>query len=497
MKQLSIFVLILFTVSGFGCSSNGSGQDGGDHDANGDAGDHPACIGDETGCTDTGMLMQCDLGFWVPVECPAGEYCTDFGGLEKAACVAECSATADCGAHPFYCDPDTHHCEPQGDCVEDVGQHKCNSTRTSVVMCEDETFHEVVVEACVSGSQYCDPLTASCRDYCSSDADCQPWPEESCSLSTGICERILLCDSNAWCNSGADTPAWIRDKCAGGRCECLEGVCVIRPTEDASTAATMDVSCYPDAAVPPGAPATCNLSGLVVSFINAQPIQYNQYLEVHVHMLANILNGDSSSPIASATVSEDMGNSRYSLSGLPTNTELVMEVRCNDQGGLACTLHPMYTFVLYLRADDCQDAGGTLEVSAPAIDDSLWHAFGTAAGRVESDPNMGLVFGQMKDCVAGGGDAIMGGTGDLSMPYFQFGNHLGVFYMPFGGPPEDDDSHTLQPGMFGAANVLPVRGLAAALIRDGFSLPWLRTYPLRVFPHAASLVLFGAPKIPR
>jgi hypothetical protein len=236
---------------------------------------------------------------------------------------------------------------------------------------------------------------------------------------------------------------------------------------------------------------------MVISFLNAQPIVYSQYVEVHIHNLSDILNGDSSSPIASATVTEDLGNSRYSLSDLPTNTELVMEVRCNDQGGAACTLHPMYTFILYLRADDCQDAGGTLDVSAPAIDISLWEAYSTAAGKVSADPKMGLVFGRLRDCVVGGGDAIIGGTGDLSMPYFQFGDHQGVFYPPFGGPPEDDVSHTLQPGIFGAANVLPVRGIAAALIRDGFSLSWLRTYSFRVFPDAASLVLFEEPKIPR
>jgi hypothetical protein len=259
----------------------------------------------------------------------------------------------------------------------------------------------------------------------------------------------------------------------------------------------MDVSCYPDATVPPGAPATCNLEGTVVSFINAQPIQYNQYLEVHIHTLGNILNGDASSPVTSTAVTDDMGNSRYSLSDLPANAELVVDVRCNDLGGAACTLRPMYTFVLYLRADDCQAAGGTLTFSAPAIDESLWQAFGTAGGMIEADPNTGLAFGRIRDCTVGGGDAIIGGTGDFSMPYSLFGNHQGVFYFPFGGPPETDADSTLAPGMFGAANVLPVRGLAAALIRDGFSIHWLRTYPLRVFPQAASLVLFEAPTTPR
>jgi hypothetical protein len=495
MKYLSRIVLLFLAFSGFGCSSNGGQDDGGNGDANGDAGDLPACLGDETDCTDTGILMQCNLGNWVPVECSVGEYCTDFGGTQKADCVEECGTSLDC-PQGFYCDADSH-CEQQGDCREDVGNPMCDATRTRVIMCEDETFQEVVIQECTPGVQYCDPLTASCRAFCTSDADCTAWPEESCNLSSGICERIHLCDSNAWCTSGADAPAWIRNRCAGGLCECTEGVCVIRPTEDASTAATMDVSCYPDAAVPPGVPATCNLAGVVISFVNAQPINYNQYIEVHLHTLSNILNGDGSSPIASATVTDDMGHSRYSLSDLPTNTELVMEVRCNDQGGAACTLHPLYTFVLYLRADDCQTEGGTLDVSAPAIDNSLWQAYSTAAGMVQADPNMGLAFSHIKDCAVGGGNAIIGGTGDFSMPYFQFGDHQGVFYIPFGGPPETDVSHTLQPGIFGAANVLPIRGFAAALIRDGFSLHWLRTYPLRVFPQAASLVLFEAPKIPR
>jgi hypothetical protein len=199
-------------------------------------------------------------------------------------------------------------------------------------------------------------------------------------------------------------------------------------------------------------------------------------------------------------VTDDGGNSKYSFSDLPTNTELVMDVHCECDPppcGAACTLHPMYTFVIYLRADDCQAEGGTLTMAAQAIDNSLWQAYSTAGGKTSADPNLGVAFGRLRDCVIGGGNAIMQGTGDITMPYFQFGDNLAVFYPPFGGPPEETVVHTLAPGLFGTANVLPVRGLSAALIKYGANTIWLRTYPFRVFPQSASLILFDKPKIPR
>ena len=482
---------------GSGVCKYGTARDGGDEDA---GGDQPNCFGDQTDCFDIDTLLQCDLNEWVQVDCSAGEYCTDFGGVEKAACIDECTDNADCTVTGFYCNQTTHHCEAQGDCREDVGVQKCNSTRTKVIMCEDESFQEITIKECATGTQYCDPQLADCRNYCESDSDCQAWPAESCNLATGICETIAVCDSNAWCTNSA--PTWIRNKCSGGVCECTAdgvnpGVCVIKPTEQATTAAGMDVSCYPDATNPPGSPATCNLEGRVVSFANAQSIPYNQYLEVHVHTLANALNGTTSSSIASTAVTDDAGNSKYSLSDLPTNTELVLDVHCNEAGGSACTLYPMYTFVIYLRADDCQAEGGTITLAAQAIDSSLWQAYSTAGGKTSADPNMGLAFGRLRDCVTGGGNAIMQGTGDISMSYFQFGDNSAVFYLPFGGPPQETDVSTLSPGFYGAANALPVRGLASALIKDGADLVWLRTYPFRVFPQAASLILFDKPKIPR
>jgi len=490
--------------SGYHCALDGSdgickvgaGRDGGDEDAGGDQG---PCVGNQKECKDTSTLLQCDLGEWAEVPCDTGKYCTDFGGTREAACVDECSQNDDCTVSGYYCNQTTHHCEPQGDCRDDVGVEKCNSTRTAVVMCEDVSFQEITVKECTPVAQYCDPRLADCRNKCSTDADCLDWPEESCNLSTSICETIALCDSNAWCTSN-DAPSWIRNKCSGGVCECTEGVCVIKPLDQASTAAGIDISCFPEATNPPGNPTTCNLEGSVVSFANAQPVTYNEYVEVHVHTLANALNGNDSSPVDTATVTNDGGNCKYSFTGLPTNTELVLDVHCECDPppcGTACTLHPMYTFVIYLRADDCQAAGGTITLAAPSIDASLWQAYSTAGGKTTADPYLGVAFGRLRDCVIGGGNAIMQGTGDISMSYFQFGDNLAVFYPPFGGPPEENVVSTLAPGFFGAANVLPIRGLAAALIKYGANLIWLRTYPFRVFPQSASLILFDKPKIPR
>lgn len=491
--------------SGFYCSYDGNdgvckvgqGRDGGDGD---DGGDKGSCFGTQTDCKDTATLLRCNLGEWAEVPCESGKYCTDFNRTATAACVNNCASIADCPTG-FYCDPEDH-CGLQGDCDEDVGVPKCNSTRTAVVMCEDESFLEVTIKDCTPVTQYCDPRLADCRNKCSTDADCHDWPEESCNLSTRICETIALCDSNPWCSSDS-APTWIQNKCTGGVCECTAdgvnpGVCVVKPLDQASTAATIDISCFPDATNPPASPATCNLEGGVASFANAQPVAFNQDLQVEMHTLADILNGVITNPTASATVTDDgNGNSRYSFTNLPTNTELVLDVHCDDQGGGTCTLHPMYTFVIYLRADDCQAEGGTLSLAAPAIDNSLWQAYSTAGGSTSADPTLGVAFGRLRDCVINGGNAIMQGTGDISMSYFQFGDNSAVFYPPFAAPPEETVVSTLEPGLFGAANVLPIRGLAAALIRYGANLIWLRTYPFRVFPQSASLILFDKPKIPR
>jgi hypothetical protein len=71
-----------------------------------------------------------------------------------------------------------------------------------------------------------------------------------------------------------------------------------------------------------------------------------------------------------------------------------------------------------------------------------------------------------------------------------------LYYLPVAGAPDFDDPDTNSPGFFAAANVMPIRGMAGALVLDQSSPVSLKARPVRVFPGQASLVIFGKPKKP-
>ncbi len=461
-------------------------------DGGGNGGDG-SCSGNETECIDDDIdkIRVCSADEWVVQDCPENQYCTDFEGYAKAACVLECSSHEDCpsyggGSVEFYCDDTTHHCELKGSCHETPGVNRCNPDGTKVVNCNPVTGNDDVVQNCETG-QYCDRDKAQCRDFCQDDSGCDGWPQESCDLGTSRCERIFLCtESPNDCNTVAETDwAWIATRCEADDCECTGSVCVIRPVEQCA-ANVLDLSCYLGPPTDPGTtPATCNLEGAVALFENLIPVDFNADLEVRVHSNADILSGDTSAPLKSTAVTDDMGKSHYNLQGLPTRQFLVLEVRCKDDD-IACGYHNMYTFGLYLRPDECTT--GTISFSAPAIPNSLWATYATGA-QVTADPNKGVFLGRLKECSVAT-NKIEKGTGDVSM------SRELVYYIPFEPPIKPEDTSTSTKGWFGAANVQPVRGKASALVRDQGALLSLRTYDIRIFENSASLVFFDKPKNP-
>jgi len=475
-------------VDGGNICKVGSPTDGG----NGNDGDRPGCFGDETDCDDIDTLLRCELGSWKTVPCGDGKYCSDFGRQEQAACHDECTSHEDCQSHgdgDFYCDSESH-CQARGTCVEDTqkpDENRCNPDGSAVVSCNSITGWDEPVADCNMDTQYCDRTKAQCRNFCEDDSGCSGWDEESCNPATGRCEPVFLCDIRDDCHS-ATAPSWIQTRCEGNVCECTGGVCVTRPTEQCTTANLLDLSCYLSSPGSPGTtPTTCNLEGRVVQFIFPTPVPYNADIEVRAHAKADILGGIASNPLKTAAVTDDgSGKSQYSLQGLQTNTELVLEVRCKD--ATECGYHTMYTFGIYLRADECTT--GTIDFAAPAIPDSLWPLYSTAGQHtITADSKKGIFLGRIRECSVET-NKIEKGTGDVSM------SREVVYYIRSNPPYSLDDDSTLDTGFFGAVNVLPVRGLASALVRDQGSLLSLRTYEIRIFENSASLVFFEEPKKP-
>ena len=82
----------------------------------------------------------------------------------------------------------------------------------------------------------------------------------------------------------------------------------------------------------------------------------------------------------------------------------------------------------------------------------------------------------------------MQGTAGLSMATDR------LYYLP-SGQPTSTETATVEPGFFAAAYVLPIRGIASALVLN-VSSQSLRSREVRVFPSASSLVIFNEPKKP-
>jgi hypothetical protein len=163
-----------------------------------------------------------------------------------------------------------------------------------------------------------------------------------------------------------------------------------------------------------------------------------------------------------------------------------MEVRCDSAQSAGKEYRTLYTFEVYIRADECGEPNDfTFTFGAPVLYAANYTSYTEVPG-VTADDEMGLVFGWLKDCQ---GEKLKNGTGGISMP------HDVLYYLP-SGQPDLDDPHTLAPGFFAAANALPIRGMASAVVVHQGSPLSLRSREFRVFPNKGSLVIFDRPKKP-
>jgi hypothetical protein len=203
-------------------------------------------------------------------------------------------------------------------------------------------------------------------------------------------------------------------------------------------------------------------------------------LTIRIHRADPLLSGQTESPLASTTAFDDGGLAQYRFDQLPTNTRLAIEVQGRESGEFPFAT--LYTFGLVLRADQC--TSGSIEFAAPALYRANYDSYANAAG-VVADPERGLVFGRLRDC---DGNKLQNGTGGLS------NSHDRLYYLD-GAVPDPQATATDGSGFFVATNALPIRGLAAALVRSGDTALSLKVRPLRVFANAASLVLFDRPRL--
>lgn len=279
-----------------------------------------------------------------------------------------------------------------------------------------------------------------------------------------------LCADNSGCMAGL----------------CVLGVCVREPADVCLATPVMpNLECFDESEVGPQAGSDCRIDGTARDLFVPATGDANDTgaLTLRVHQLEDILDGDTGNPVGTTLVSDD-GSGRFTLT-VPVNQDLVFEVQAgqNSSGDEFAT---MYTFGIYLRANECD--GVDTSVQIPAISRANLNEHSNAL--VEAKPGMGTVFGLLLDCTH---SEIAGGTGGISMQ-----NEV-LFYFDESGTPqrEVDLPCTGNPGLFGAANVAPGKGVASALVGDGSGWVSLHTHWVRAFPDSASLVLFGPLSKPR
>lgn len=434
------------------------------------------CVSGITRCSvDKTEREVCEEGHWKSYDCMP-DIC------ENGQCVSQqpCGSSLDC--------PEGQWCGPDGICIlkgscENPGIQSCGPLLKSIVVCDSESGNMQKVKDCQS-SEYCDPFVVLCMPYCDNDDDCAIVEISSCEPVSRKCLGMDVCTLENPCSAG--------EQCVGD-----PGACVYPPTEVGSLAGggTMDLQCYiGDPATPPPLPATCDMQGAIVNFLNGESC-HEQAVELTVKVLnlEDVLNGVLTSPIASTKSTsvqqascQDKYNFLYDFTDLPTNMNLVIEVEGNSSVD-GFEFASLYTFGLYIRSDDCSASGGTIDFAVPALYQVNYDGYANPLS-VVSNPEKGLVFGQLRDCK---GYRILNGKGGLSIP------HELLYYLR-GYIPDDTMESTGTTGFFIAANTTPIQGIASALVKsaDGPDIS-LWEKPMRVFPGAASLVLFQKPKAPR
>lgn len=444
-------------------------------DAGLDGADTGPCREGQTACPSLEELAVCHDGEWDYQECPGDKYCFDPEGSAAAACVDPCSDHADCEAidDDYYCD--NGYCTHKGDCTESVAtvdQDRCGPNLREVRHCSSETGIDRTVQQCGS-DEYCDVYQTTCLPYCDDDTGCSA-PGTSCNPATRKCVPMTLCASDDDCTDSicVDPPA---------------GACVKHPTVQVQThGGSANLDCYTGDPGADAGPATCTLAGRIVFFFNRNLVQYDPNLSVRLYPLDDVLAGILQDPLEAEVTDDGSGKAAFSFDAVPTGTEFVMAVDCPEQ---PCELlySTLYTFSVYLRADDCETNGGQIDMGAPSIYEANYGTYNEVVG--PSNDDRGLVLGWLKDC-KDPSDKIENGTGGISM------DSEILYYLPDSEQPDLEDTDTNSPGFFAAANVVPIRGMAGALVLDQGSAVSLRARPVRVFRQKASLVIFDKPKKP-
>jgi hypothetical protein len=470
--------------AGFSCvaaSDGGSVCIQGSHDGGLDGGDEGPCEDLETKCDDNNPLvvLECDEGNWVPEDCETNFYCFFVSDvIDDVECVADCTTSADCERAQYYCNTETHHCELKGDCSP-PGPKQCLYGPDRLEICDEESG--LLYEDPCEVDEYCHDQSIGCWPKCDLNEDCDDIAGEyTCNLFNRKCLQMELCPAPISCDTGS-------------RCE--GGACVLEPTNVcSSTQGTADLQCFKDGApVDSGAATTCQLQGNVFRLIYpGDPRTADTIgLTVEIFEEADIINGNDNpaQALASATVTDVGTFGHYSITDdIPTKTDLVMVVRGGTSSN-ATVYSTLYFFGVYLRADDCEAAAGTLTLDVPSLREAFYNSYTEGSG-VGPDSARGMLLARLLDCTDI--DRLIGGTVGTSL------ESQATFYIKIDGVwlPDPNATTTQAPGFFGAANVLPISGQVAALVRDSSGLVTLGNQSLRVFPDSISAIIFKAPKKP-
>lgn len=461
---------------------SGDGGDGGD-------GDGGPCVEGAKACDpqDPSVLLKCTSSAWVPSDCGGGNYCffTNPTGNE-VACVADCTTTADCVRDGYYCNQDTHHCEAKGDCdPADYPQCVFQGGADSIKECSEESG--LVMETPCGENKYCHDEYIVCLDDCASDTDCENLPDaqnpepNSCDQLNKKCRRVNLCPDYKTCE---------------GSESCTGGACVLNPTTNAdSTGGAPDLQCFKDGALADSGSATeCNLEGYVTGLVGSGSLRTSETigLAVKAYSLTDVLAGDLSTPLDTTTAigidngGTDVGYYQFT-NALPTKQELVLKVEAGGTGDLEHV--SLYLFGVYLRADTCDAGGGTIDLDIPSLKKNLYATY-TEGAQVGINPQKGLILARVLDC------------SDINrMVHATVGTSLeseATYYL-LDDPPwavGTSATETTQRGFFGAADVVPIRGVISALAKDGSGTILLGTHDIRVFPYSVSVLYFKTPLDP-
>ena len=449
------------------CSKTATGQDGGPG----------VCITDETRCVEDDIHVKevCVDGLWHREDCIDEEdYCLDATGECENPCL---ETEMDC-PDEHWCNPTNWHCEPRGDCSP-YNQVKCRDlTLDAVLVCDEDSGLWRVMDECNPSTEFCDPLDPLCKSTCQSDTDCTDWPNTpTCDLSQSRCVSVGLCASDTDCEGATNL--------------CVEpaaGACVMEPSELVSTSSgTPEMGCYVIPAIPPPAtPTTCTLTGEVQHLFGPTPDGVLEDLEVNLMPLDLVLAGTPAPGDNSDLLGSDHG---FSFSDVETNKDWVILVSGTNSAGQDYA--DFFNFGFYLRADDCSEGGGSVHLTAYALPANLYPSYADPAGSDSIDPLKGILVAKVVDCgLTSDPLKIIGVTGGLSMPHDRF------YYLEADNIPNLDLEATTAKGIFGAANVSPIRGLVSALAKTDTIILSLGAKHVRVFPSSASLVIFDRPRKP-